>query len=158
MFYRSGVLALLAVLAALAPNGVLVPNESLGGVRLGAREAEVRAAWGPRVGVCRNCNDRTLFFTYRPFKPQGTSAVFRNGRAIGLFTMWSPRGWRTTRGVRIGDPEARVTRVYGPLPRLECGRYSVLSLPRGTTLTAFYLLRGRVWAFGLVQFGLPLCR
>jgi hypothetical protein len=158
VFYLAGVLLLLALLATLPPQGVLVPNRSLGGVKLGTTEAKVRAAWGPRVGVCRGCPDRTLYFTYRGFAPQGAAAVFRRGRAVALFTLWSPSGWRTTRSVRLGDAAARLTQIYGSLPRVECGGYYVLTMPRGRTVTAFYVLRERLWAFGLLQTGQPLCR
>ena len=149
---------LLVLLAALPTHGILVPNRSLGGIQLGEPEADVRAAWGPRVGVCRNCRDRTLYFTYRAFAPEGAAAVFHRRRAVALFTLWSPRGWRTAQGLRLGDPAARITRVYGPLPRVECGGYYALTLPRGRSVTTFYVLRERVWAFGLMRKGQPLCR
>src|SRR5919202_255612 len=95
--------ALLALALALPQHGVLVPGRSLGGLRLGATRAEVRTAWGASYGRCRGCADETWYFTYRAFTPQGAGVSFRSGRAVALFTLWSPPGWRTSRGLTIGD-------------------------------------------------------
>jgi len=51
-----------------------------------------------------------------------------------------------------------VRAIYGELTRLECGTYSALLLPRRGTLTVFYVLAGRLWAFGLLASGAPVCR
>jgi hypothetical protein len=148
-----------ATTAAAAPPraGVLDPGRSLGGLRLGATPAQVRAAWGSAYGVCRGCRVRTWYFTYERFKPQGAGVEFRGGRVSALFTLWSPPGWRTTKGLRIGDPVARVTLLYGPLTRTECGAYYALTLPgRGTT--AFYVVGEKVWGLGLIRPGRSPCR
>jgi hypothetical protein len=151
--------ALAAALAfALPQHGVLVPGRSLGGVRLGATKTDVRAAWGSFFGVCRGCTDETWYFTYRPFTSVGAGVSFRAGRAVALFTLWAPPGWRTNRGLRIGEPEARVTAVYGALPRVECGAYAALIETRAATTTAFYVRDGRVWGFGLTRAGALVCR
>lgn len=120
-------LALLALLAAptaaaAAPphSGLFVPGASLGGLRLGITPAQVSSAWGARHGACRGCPAPTWYFTYRPFTQQGAAVEFRQGRAAALFTLWSPPGWRTPNGLSLGDPAARVTQLYGPLPRLQC--------------------------------------
>ena len=68
---RAVLAALLAFVLALPQAGVFVPGKSLGGVRLGATEKQVRSVWGPRVGVCRGCRDRTLYFTYAKFDQVG---------------------------------------------------------------------------------------
>jgi hypothetical protein len=143
--------------SALPQAGVLVPGRSLGGVSLGSSERTVKKAWGPRVGLCRHCRERTLYFTYVPFAPQGAGAVFRAGRAVALFTLWSPSGWRTDRGIRLGDPVVRVRSRYHPLGRRRCRGYYALTLSRETTVTAFYVLDGKVWGFGLSRVGAPLC-
>jgi hypothetical protein len=142
---------------ALPRAGVLVPGQSLGGVSLGATERAVKRAWGPRFGVCRHCRYRTLYFTYVPFSPQGAAAVFRLGRAVGLFTLWSPTGWHTNRGLRIEDPVERARSLYRRLARAGCRGYYALTLRTGTTLTAFYVLDGKLWGFGLSRVGSPLC-
>ena len=139
-------------------SGVVVPGTSLGGLSLGATRAQVRAAWGSRHGVCRDCREATWYFNLRPFEPQGAGVTFRRGRVVALFTVWSPPGWRTDRGLRIDDPAARVSGLYGPLLRTHCGTYAVLTLAQGRTRTSFYVVDERVWGFGLSRPGEPACR
>lgn len=160
-------IALAALTAALAAapasavpprEGVFVPGERLGGVALGMTGAQVRAAWGDRFGVCRSCARTTWYFNRRPFEPQGAGVELRGNRVAAVFTLWAPPGWRTTRGLRIGEPAARVTTLYGPLPQRNCGVYSALTLRRGGTVTAFYVLDEEVWGFGLLRPGSSVCR
>jgi hypothetical protein len=142
---------------ALPQTGVLVPGRSLGGIRLGATEQLVKKRWGPRFGLCRRCSARTLYFTYVPFAPQGAAAVFRHGRAVALYTLWSPTGWRTTRSLRIGDPAARIRGRYPAVAQAACERYAAFTLVEGRTIAAFYVLDGKVWGFGLIRAGARLC-
>ena len=146
--------------AAAAPPtaGVVVPGKSLGGLSLGATRAQVRSAWGSRFGVCRDCRERTWYFNYRLFEPQGAGVSFRRGRATALFTLWSPPGWRTSLGLQMGDPAARIAGLYGPLLRVSCGTYAVSTLRRGRTTTAFYIVDEQIWGFGLSRLREPVCR
>ncbi|NUT55556.1 MAG: FUSC family protein, partial [Thermoleophilia bacterium] len=65
----------LAVPAAAAPPGagVLVPGQSLGGVRLGATKAAVERSWGRAYGICRGCERETWSFNYYAFQPRGAA-------------------------------------------------------------------------------------
>lgn len=138
--------------------GVFVPWRSLGGLRLGATAAGVRAAWGTNFGRCRACTATTWYFNYAPFAPEGAGVEFRRGRVDAIFTLWSPAGWRTREGVRIGDDEARVNQVYGALSRGECGSYRVLLARRGRVVSAFSIVSGRVWGFALLRAPSRPCR
>jgi hypothetical protein len=149
--------AVLSFVLALPQAGVFVPGKSLGGVRLGATETQVRAAWGPHVGVCRGCKHRTLYFTYGKFNQVGTGAEFVRGRAVALYTLWVPTGWRTDRGVRLGDAPLSVNGVYGTMPRVECGHYSALVQRRGTVTSGFYFKDDLLWAFALQRSSEPVC-
>jgi hypothetical protein len=146
--------------AAAAPPGagVLVPGRSLGGIELGATKAEVERRWGRAYGVCRGCAAETWYFNYFAFQPRGAGVELRKGRVAAVFTLYQPLGWRTERGLELGDSVARVTSLYGALARRECGGYAVLVLPRRGATTAFYILEDQLWAFGLFRPGLPLCR
>ena len=146
--------------AAAAPPkaGVLVPGKRLGGLTLGATGAQVSAAWGSRHGVCRDCREQTWYFNLRRFEPQGAGVAFRRGRVVALFTLWSPQGWHTDRGLRIGDPATRIAGLYGPLLRVNCGTYAVMTLRRGRTTTSFYVVDERVWGFGLSRLAELACR
>lgn len=147
-----------AVLLALPGQGVLDPGKSLAGVRLGATETQVRRALGPRVGVCRACPRRTLYFTYGPFNAVGVGAEFVRGRAVAVYTLWSPSGWRTRDGVQMGTDELTVTSTYPGMLRTHCGHYDALELRRGRTSTLFWLRNGHLWAFGLQRPSVSVCR
>jgi len=153
-------LALLAAPAAAAPptNGLLVPGASLGGLAVGDTQAEVEAAWGRAYGICRGCPRTTWYFNYFAFQPRGAAVEFRAGRVVALYTLYQPAGWRTRAGLALGDPVAEITSAHGALTRLDCGDYYALLLPRRGTVTAFYVLGERLWAFGLAVSGLPVCR
>ena len=144
--------------AAPPTTGLLVPGSSLGGLALGDTEAEVEAAWGRAYGRCRSCTRETWYFNYFAFQPRGAAVEFRRERVAAVYTLYEPTGWRTRIGLELGDPVARVTTTYGALVRRECGGYYALLLPRRATTTAFYVLDGRVWAFGLFARGVPVCR
>ena len=147
-----------AALLTLPQPGVLVPGKSLAGISLGAREAKVRAAWGPQVGVCSGCRRRTLYFTYGPFNPVGVGAEFVRRRVVALYTLWSPSGWRTREGVTLGAGELTVTGTYRGMVRADCGHYYAFTLRRSRVATAFWFRDGVLWAFGLLRPSLGVCR
>lgn len=149
--------ALTALALSLPHQAVVVPGKSFAGLRLGATGLQVTAAWGRSHGRCRDCPQPTWYFTYRKFAPQGAAVSFRNGAVESFFTLWAPPGWHTDRGLAIGDPEPRVTQLYGALPRFQCVTYAALILRRGRTATLFYVYRGKVWGFGLSPAGAPPC-
>lgn len=117
----------------------------------------MRSAWGSGFGTCRGCAAPTWYFTYRPFTQQGAGVEFRRGAAAALFTLWSPPGWRTPKGLAIGDPAAKITELYGPMPLEQCIGYSSLLLRRGATLTAFYVVDAKLYGFGLMRYGRSPC-
>jgi hypothetical protein len=147
-----------AALAAPPATGVLVPGASLGGLALGDSETEVEAAWGRAYGRCRRCPRETWYFNYFAFQPRGAAVELRRERIVAIYTLYQPTGWRTRDGLELDDPVARVTSAYGALVRVECGGYYALLLPRRDTVTAFYVLDGRLWAFGLSERSIPVCR
>jgi hypothetical protein len=152
--------ALAAAPATAAPptNGLLVPGRSLGGLELGATRGQVERAWGRAYGRCRGCERETWYFNYFAFQPRGAGVELARGRVSAIFTIYQPAGWRTPGGIELGDRVERVTTAYGALTRLECGTYAALLLPRRGTLTVFYVLDERLWAFGLLASGAPVCR
>ena len=145
-------------LAAPPPSGTLVPGRSLGGIELGATKAEVERRWGRAYGVCRGCERLTWYFNYYAVQPRGAGVELRDGRVAAVFTLYQPLGWRTGRGLALNDPVARVTELYGALFRRECVGYYALTMRHGRTTTAFYVLDERLWGFGLLGPGGPICR
>ena len=77
---------------------------------------------------------------------------------MALYTLWVPTGWRTDKGIRLGDSPLSVNGVYGALPRFVCGHYSVLVQRRGTVSSAFYFKNDLLWAFALQRSSEPACR
>lgn len=145
-------------LSLLLPNpGVLVPGKSLGGVRLGMTQAEVRADWGTRYGRCRGCTQETWYFNYRKFRPQGTAVRFSKRRVDAVWTLWQPPGWRTSDGLLLDVPAAEVTTHYDALVTITCGSYRALIMTRRRVTTVFYLFGEKVWGFGLNRPGATPC-
>jgi hypothetical protein len=128
---------------------LLVPGESLGGVRIGMAKAEVVSEWGLRFGRCRTCSRTTWYFNFKPFEAEGAGVSLEGGRVSHVFTLWQPDGWRTPEGLRIGEPAADIARTYGPLDRRECGHYYALVEPGGEAQTAYYVFDNEVWGFAL---------
>ena len=150
---------LLAIVAALLPQqGVLVPGKSLAGVRLGATPAQVTKAWGRVHGTCRGCAHTTWYFTYAQFDRHGVGVEFRRGRAVALFTLWQPTGWRTSNGLTLGAAAGEVTRLYGALGRTRCKSYTAFTQSRRADVTAFYVSAETLWGFALMRPQVPVCR
>jgi hypothetical protein len=154
----AAVLALATGAAASPPRaGIVVPGTSLGGIRLGTTTAAVARRWGRRFGICRGCRETTWYFNYAAFQPVGAGVSFRDGRVDALFTLWSPPGWRTTKGLVVGDDVTRITVLYGALDRRDCADYYTLVLPGRGAVTEFYVVDERLWGFGLSRAPSP-CR
>ena len=145
--------------AMLPAQGALVAGKSLGGLRIGMTPAQVLHAWGRKYGVCRSCRDRTWYFTYRPYQPQGAAVSFRGGRVDAIWTLWSPPGWRTRNGtLELGARESEATAVLGPLFTAPCGSYNALLRTRGALTTVYYMFAGKLWGFGLMNASASACR
>jgi hypothetical protein len=143
-------LALAAPAAAGLPKqGVVVPERSLGGIRLGMTKQQVIARYGTSFGICRGCRATTWYYTYEAFQPQGVGLSFRRGRVDAAFTLFQPAGWKTTDGVALGDDVSRVTTVYGALDRRDCRGYSALILHTAAGVTEFYVVDDRLWGLGV---------
>jgi hypothetical protein len=157
---RIAVAALLALLvfavalpAAGAPpkRAVFEPGKALAGIRLGMSKQDVLDVWGKRHGVCRSCPRETWYFNYKPFTPTGAGVVFERGRVIHVFTVWQPPGWRTPRGLGLGDAASEATRVYGALDRRQCTFYSALVERGPRAHSVFYVFDDEIWGFGLTE-------
>ena len=151
-------MSLLAVLLALAlpQHGTLVPGLSLGGVRLGMTQPEVRHAWGTGYGLCSGCKRTTWYFNYEKFHAEGAAVRFRAGRVDAVWTLWKPPGWHAGT-LTLGAPAPAITSRYGALVSVPCGSYNARILTHGTVTTAFYVYGGDLWGFGLNQSSASPC-
>ena len=147
-------IALVALTASLPHAGVLVPGRSLGGVHIGEASAAVRAALGPH-GVCDGCSPTTWYFTYRPFTQPGLAVELTAGRVSAVYTIWSPAGWHTPTGQRLG---AGLTKLAQHVSSVQCPSYIALVHDEGGTRTVYYVVDGKLWGFGLMLPGTSPCR
>jgi hypothetical protein len=152
--------ALLLVLPAAAEpptGGAFTPGESLAGVELGMTRSDVKATWGLRHGVCRDCEEPTWYVNEAPFRPQGVGVVFEDGRVVHAFTVWKPEGWATPEGLALGDPAGDIGATYGELAEIDCGDYLALVDNDPGATSAFYVYEEEVWGFGLLARGRSPC-
>jgi hypothetical protein len=141
------------VIAALPPAGTFVAGTSLGGVRLGEKAPEVRRHLGSDYGLCRGCATTTWYFTYRRFDDKGVAVELAHGRVSAVYTLWQPPGWHA-HGLRLGAPEGAVTSAVGAVIPVACSGYSALVKDR----SAYLIVDGRLWGFGLFPKGRSPCR
>jgi hypothetical protein len=144
--------------AALPKPGVLVPGQSLGRIRLGESSRDVRAALGTFYGNCGGCPRRTWYFTYAPFDKHGLAVEFTNGQVSGLYTLWRPAGWHAPHKLGFGSSVLAVHRLTGASHTAVCRGYEALVHDSAQTRTAYYLVNGRLWGFGLFRRGDSPCR
>jgi hypothetical protein len=144
--------------AALPRPGTLVPGVSLAGVRLNDTEAHVLALVGRSYGVCRGCARTTWYVTYRPFERHGLAVEFTAHRVSAVYTLWQPKGWSSRDGLTLGSAEGQVTTVAGPLIPVACTGYSALVRDGRVARTAYYVVGGRLWGFGLLGRQQTPCR
>jgi hypothetical protein len=144
--------------AALPRQGTLVPGRSLGGVRLGETAAEVRAAFGRSYGVCRGCAVPTWYFTYLRFDRRGLAVELTGGRVSAVYTLWQPGGWSAPRGLQLGADQGQVTSLAGPLIPIACTGYDALVRDASHARTAYYVVEGKLWGFGLLRARENPCR
>ncbi len=144
--------------ASLPARGVLTPGKSLGGLTLGDTPSQVRARWGSRFTRCAVCARTTWLYTYPSGGPRGAAVSFRSGRVSAVFTLGVPRGWRTTKGVMLGDPTDKVEAVYGRLPWSRCIGYGALSFRSAGAVSSIYTFGESVYGFALTRPGEPVCQ
>jgi hypothetical protein len=156
----AGALASSAVAAAPGPprRGVIVEGKTFGGLPLGLTPAQVRKRWGRRFGVCDNCATTTWYYTYTAFDPRAIAVEFRSGRVDAYFTLGAPKGWRTSKGLKIDDPRGAIEKLYGNAPPIQCTGYQVLQLVTGRNLLHVYLDGDRVYALSLATRSVNPCR
>jgi hypothetical protein len=145
--------------AALPLKGVLVSGQSLGGVSLGDTSADVKATWGGDYTICESCTLTTWYYVYAT-KPVGAGVVFdRTDRVVAVFTLGTPFGWHTEKGLPLGQDIHALTALY-PAPQMDwkaCIGYSALSQRQGSTVTSIYTQAEVVYGFALTAPGRSVC-
>lgn len=143
--------------ALLPSRGVLIGGVSLADVQLGDSPRAVELAWGTNHMSCGNCPLRTWLFVY-PNRPAGAAVAFdRGGRAVAVFTIGQPLGWRTAGGLWVGG-KLTANRGAATMNRADCSGYDALSQRDGNVVTSIYTHAGSVYGFGLTRAGQPVCQ
>ena len=144
--------------AGLPVRGALVPDRSLGGIRLGEAPAQVRAALGSSFGVCRGCARTTWYFTYRKFDQHGLAVELTSGGVSAVYTLWQPAGWHAPRGLQLGAPQGQILTLAGGLLSIACLSYQALARDTATARTVYYVVDSKLWGFGLFHPSADPCR
>lgn len=109
------------------------------------------AALGRSHGVCRGCVVPTWYFTYLRFDRRGLAVELTGGRVSAVYTLWEPAGWSAPRGLRLGAAQVQVTTLAGPLIPVACSGYDALVRDAPNARTAYYVVNGTLWGFGLLR-------
>ena len=139
-------------------RGIIVPGVSFAGIKLGDTEQRVRSVWGNNFKTCDYCADTTWLYVYRGAEPLGAAARFRKNKLVAVFSLGSPAGWKTDKGLFMGDPIANVYTYYGQTGTTRCIGFDALTVRIGTSTTAFYSAAGVVYGFALIAPGLSVCQ
>jgi hypothetical protein len=146
-----------SAVAGLPRSGVFLPGSSLGGIHLGESAGDVRAALGAH-GVCIGCATTTWYFNYRPFDQRGLAVELTLRRVTAVYTLWQPTGWHAAKGLRLGVVEAQLTTSTGPLVSVVCSGYDALVADGPKARSAYYVVQGKLWGFGLLPAHADPCR
>lgn len=126
-------------------------------MHLGETAPQVHAALGAH-GLCEGCTTTTWYFNYGKFTQPGLAVELRRGRVSAVYTIWSPTGWHTASGLALGADEAQVTKQAGPLVSMQCPDYTALVRNAGALQSAYYIVNGKLWGFGLMAARTSPCR
>ena len=142
----------------LPMRGVVIPGVSLAGIRIGDTEQHVRQVWGSSFVTCKYCSDPTWLYEYESGEPLGTAARFQKGRVVAVFTLGSPAGWRTNRGLYIGAPISNAYEFLQSTGTTRCIGFDAITMRQGNVVTAIYSSAGVVYGFALVTPAMTVCQ
>jgi hypothetical protein len=139
-------------------RGIFIPGVSLAGVKIGDTQARVRKLWGSKYKTCPYCTDITWLYEYRTGEPLGAAARFEQGRVVAVFTLGSPAGWKTDKGLAMGDGISDVYDFFDNTGFKRCIGFDAITAQTGKVTTAFYSAAGVVYGFALVIPGMTVCQ
>ena len=142
----------------LPSRGLFIPGVSLAGVKIGDTMTRVKAVWGPRYKTCPYCTDVTWLFEYRSGEPLGAAARFENKRVVAVFTLGSPAGWKTDKGLKMGDGIASVYTFFPNNGFKRCIGFDAVTARTGNVTSAFYSAAGVIYGFAMVIPSMTVCQ
>jgi hypothetical protein len=142
----------------LPTRGLFIPGVSLAGVRIGDTQRRVVGILGPKYKTCSYCADPTFLWMYRTGEPLGMAARFQKGHVVAVFTLGSPAGWKTDKGLAMGDGISSVYQFFSNTGTKRCIGFDAITAQTGKVTTAFYSAAGVVYGFALVIPGMTVCQ
>jgi hypothetical protein len=142
----------------LPARGLVIPGVSLAGVKIGDSMQQVRKVWGTSYQTCKYCNDPTWLYEYKGSEPLGAAVRFENGKVVAVFSLGSPAGWRTNKGLYMGDPIQNVYEHYPQTGTTRCIGFDAITVKTGRYITAFYSAAGVIYGFAIVVPSMTVCQ
>lgn len=142
----------------LPTRGLFVPGVSLAGVHIGDTQKRVVSILGPKYKTCAFCTDPTFLWMYGSGEPLGMAARFENGKVVAVFTLGSPAGWKTDKGLAMGDGVSNVYNFFPNTGTKRCIGFDAITVRTGNVMTAFYSSAGVVYGFAMVIPSMTVCQ
>ncbi len=106
--------------------------------------------------MCEGCKPTTWFYLYPTGDPLGAAVTFRDGRVTAVFTLGAPSGWRTDKGLRVGQLIPQ-NDGRGGVSWKGCLGYGAKSMRDGDTVTSILTQGLAVYGFALTRPSEPVC-
>ena len=109
----------------------------------------------PSAGTARTT---TWLYEYRGAEPLGAAVRFQKNKLVAVFSLGSPAGWKTDKGLYMGDPIANVYQYYPTTGTTRCIGFDAITAKTGKSVTAFYSAAGVVYGFAMVIPTMTVCQ
>jgi hypothetical protein len=140
-------------------RALFIAGTSLAGVKLGDTQAAVKARLGPRYEIFDQSKDVIWLYEYQGGEPLGMGIRFdKKLKVVAMFTLGTPIGWKTDKGLKLFDPISNVYQYYNTTKETRCIGYDALSMGGKGSTSAFYSAAGVVYGFALVVPGQNVCQ
>jgi len=135
-------------------DGVLIPGESLGGIRLGDSGGKVLARWGRDFTMLPG-RPMTWLYMSPTGDPYGAGVSFSDGKVIAIFTLGQIKGWHRNDGLRTGQLFEKFNDQSGTATA--CVGYGALSTRKGNVVTSILTNGQSIYGFALTRPRVPVC-
>ena len=117
-----------------------------------------RPLWGHNYVTCKYCTDTTWLYEYQSGEPLGAAVRFQKNKVVAVFSLGSPAGWKTNKGLYMGDPIANVYTFYPRTGTTRCIGFDAITTKTGKSVTAFYSSAGVIYGFAMVTPTMTVCQ